>query len=73
MSENENSAPDQPVVALIEILKEQLELDCDFSLQTDGKLTCLVDIELLQKACIHNSLMQDSSSIALTDTLSDLS
>ena len=67
------------VDALIEILKGQLELDCDFSLQYedpdfDGKLTCLVDIEELpQKACIHTSLTRDSSSLASTDTLSDVS
>ncbi|CAL8306445.1 unnamed protein product [Lota lota] len=65
--------------ALIEILKEQLELDCDFSLQYedpdfDGKLTCLVDIEELpQKACVHISVRQDSNSLASTDTLSDVS
>uniref|UniRef100_A0A8C4Z2R7 Uncharacterized protein n=1 Tax=Gadus morhua TaxID=8049 RepID=A0A8C4Z2R7_GADMO len=67
------------VDALIEILKGQLELDCDFSLQYedpdfDGKLKCLVDIqELPQKACVHISLTRDSSSCALTDTLSDVS
>ncbi|KAA8578424.1 hypothetical protein FQN60_001081, partial [Etheostoma spectabile] len=67
------------VDALIEILKQQLELDCDFSLKYedpdfDGKLTCLVDIEELpQKACVHISLTHDSSSLASTDTLSDVS
>ncbi|MED6237121.1 hypothetical protein ATANTOWER_019250 [Ataeniobius toweri] len=67
------------VDALIEILKEQLELDCDFSLlyedpDFDGKLTCLVDIEELpQKACVHISLKPDSSSLASTDKLSDVS
>ncbi|XP_041699601.1 sterile alpha motif domain-containing protein 3-like [Coregonus clupeaformis] len=67
------------VDAVIEILKEQLELDCDFSLQYkdpdfDGKLTCLVYIEELpQKACVHISVRQDSSSLASTDTLSDVS
>uniref|UniRef100_A0A3B4XGJ4 PB1 domain-containing protein n=1 Tax=Seriola lalandi dorsalis TaxID=1841481 RepID=A0A3B4XGJ4_SERLL len=67
------------VDALIEILKEQLELDCDLSLKYedpdfDGKLTCLVDIEELpQKACVHISLTRDSSSLASTDTLSNVS
>lgn len=67
------------VVALIAILKEQLELDCDFNLQYedpdfDGKLTCLVDInELPHKACVHISPTQDSSSVASTDILSDVS
>lgn len=53
---------------LIIILKEQLEMDYDFSLQYedpdfDGKLTSLIDI----------SLAQDSSSLASTETLSDVS
>lgn len=67
------------VDALIMILKEQLELDLDFSLQYedpdfDGKLTSLVDIEELpQKAVVHISLAQDSSSLASTETLSDVS
>lgn len=49
MSQNETSAPDQPVVALIEILKEQLELDCDFSLQTYGKLTAFLTLRYHKK------------------------
>uniref|UniRef100_A0A673BJB1 Uncharacterized protein n=1 Tax=Sphaeramia orbicularis TaxID=375764 RepID=A0A673BJB1_9TELE len=67
------------VDGLIEILKEQLGLDYDFTLKYedpdfDGKLTCLVDIqELPQKACVHISLIEDSSSVASTDTLSDVS
>ncbi|XP_059180231.1 sterile alpha motif domain-containing protein 3-like [Centropristis striata] len=67
------------VEALIQILKEQLELDADFSLQYedpdfDGKLTSLVEIEELpQKAVVHISLTQDSSSVASTETLSDVS
>uniref|UniRef100_A0A3B4VIB3 PB1 domain-containing protein n=1 Tax=Seriola dumerili TaxID=41447 RepID=A0A3B4VIB3_SERDU len=67
------------VDALIKILKEQLGLDCDFSLQYedpdfDGKLTSLVDIEELpQKASVHISYAQDSSSVASTDTLSEVS
>ncbi|KAA8587862.1 hypothetical protein FQN60_016724, partial [Etheostoma spectabile] len=65
------------VDALID--EQQLELDCDFSLKYedpdfDGQLTCLVDIEELpQKACVHISLTYDSSSLASTDTLSDVS
>uniref|UniRef100_A0A3B4YP65 Sterile alpha motif domain containing 3 n=1 Tax=Seriola lalandi dorsalis TaxID=1841481 RepID=A0A3B4YP65_SERLL len=64
---------------LIKILKEQLGLDCDFSLQYedpyfDGKLTSLVDIkELPHKASVHISYAQDSSSVASIDTLSDVS
>lgn len=67
------------VDALLKILKEQLELDLDFSLQYedpdfDGKLTSLVDIEELpQKAVVHILLAQDSSSTASTETLSDVS
>lgn len=67
------------VDALINFIKEQLELDLDFSLlyedpDFDGKLTSLVDIEELpQKAVVHISLSQDSSSIASTDVLSDVS
>uniref|UniRef100_A0A1A8RMU7 Si:ch211-182e10.4 n=1 Tax=Nothobranchius rachovii TaxID=451742 RepID=A0A1A8RMU7_9TELE len=64
---------------LIKILKEKLEVDCDFNLKYedpdfDGRLTCLVDIEELpQKSCVHISLTQDSRSVASTDTLSDVS
>lgn len=48
----------------------KLETDCDFSL----KYECLVDIEELpQKACVHISLTQDSSSVASTDAFSDVS
>jgi len=67
------------VDALIKIIKEQLELDLDFSLiyedpDFDGKLTSLADIEELpQKAVVHISLSQDSSSLASTDILSDAS
>lgn len=65
------------VDALIKILKEQL--DHDFSLQYedpdfDGKLTSPGDIEeLSQKAVVLISLAQDSSSVASTETLSDVS
>lgn len=65
--------------ALINIIKEQLEIDLDFNLiyedpDFDGKLTSLADIEELpQKAVVHISLSQDSSSIASTDQLSDVS
>ncbi|XP_062236541.1 uncharacterized protein LOC133975261 isoform X1 [Platichthys flesus] len=64
---------------LINILKHKLELDNDFSLHYedpdfDGKLTSLVDInELPQKAVLHISLSNDSSSVASTETLSDVS
>uniref|UniRef100_A0A1A8A8F7 Si:ch211-182e10.4 n=1 Tax=Nothobranchius furzeri TaxID=105023 RepID=A0A1A8A8F7_NOTFU len=64
---------------LIKILKEKLELDCDFNLKYedpdfDGRLTCLVDIEELpQKSFVHISLTQDSRSVASTDTFSDVS
>lgn len=64
---------------LIKIIKEQLQIDLDFSLQYedpdfDGKLTSLSDIlELPQKAVVHISLSQDSSSLASTDVLSDVS
>lgn len=67
------------VDALISIIKEQLELDLDFSLlyedpDFDGKLTSLADIEELpQKAVVHISLSQDSSSLASTELLSDVS
>lgn len=67
------------VDGLIEIVKQQLELNCDFTLKYedpdfDGKLTCLIDIEELpQKACVHISLTCDSSSLASTDILSDMS
>ncbi|XP_041954158.1 uncharacterized protein LOC121713541 [Alosa sapidissima] len=62
------------VDALINILKEQLDIDLDFDLlyedpDFDGKLTSLNDIEELpQKAVVHISLSQDSSSL-----LSDVS
>ncbi|XP_053274095.1 sterile alpha motif domain-containing protein 3 [Pleuronectes platessa] len=64
---------------LINILKHKLELDNDFSLHYedpdfDGKLTSLVDInELPQKAVVHISLSNDSSSVASAETLSDMS
>ncbi|KAK1895355.1 Sterile alpha motif domain containing protein 3 [Dissostichus eleginoides] len=64
------------VDALIHILKAQLEIDLDFSLRYedpdfDGKLTSLIDIEELpQKAVVHISLAQDSSSLSSDDTLS---
>ena len=67
------------VDALINIIKEQLEIDLDFELlyedpDFDGKLTSLADIEELpQKAVVHISLSQDSSSIASTVALSDVS
>ncbi|KAM8769735.1 sterile alpha motif domain-containing protein 3-like isoform 1-T3 [Acanthopagrus schlegelii] len=67
------------VDALINIIKEQLDIDLDFSLlyedpDFNGKLTSLADIEELpQKAVVHISLSQDSSSIASTDVLSDVS
>ncbi|KAG7523135.1 hypothetical protein JOB18_040202 [Solea senegalensis] len=73
------SARPASVDALINIIKEQLEIDLDFSLlyedsDFDGKLTSLADIEELpQKAVVHISLSQDSSSIASTDLLSDVS
>ncbi|KAG7518072.1 hypothetical protein JOB18_023807 [Solea senegalensis] len=57
------------VDALINIIKEQLEIDLNFSLlyedpDFDGKLTSLADIEELpQKAVVHISLSQDSSLI----------
>ncbi|KAF6721040.1 Sterile alpha motif domain-containing protein 3 [Oryzias melastigma] len=64
---------------LINIIKEQLGIDIDFTLQYedpdfDGKLTSLADIEELpQKAVVHISLSQDSSSLASTEVLSDVS
>uniref|UniRef100_A0A3B3QR02 PB1 domain-containing protein n=1 Tax=Paramormyrops kingsleyae TaxID=1676925 RepID=A0A3B3QR02_9TELE len=67
------------VDALIKIIKEQLEIDLDFSLlyedpDFDGKLTSLADIEELpEKAVVHISLSEDSSSTASTDLLSDVS
>lgn len=67
------------VIDLIEILKDQLQLDCDFNLQYedpdfDGKLTGLENInELPNKSCVHISPTQDSSSVASTDILSDFS
>ncbi|XP_041960991.1 uncharacterized protein LOC121719429 isoform X2 [Alosa sapidissima] len=73
-----NSRP-ASVDALINILKEQLDIDLDFDLlyedpDFDGKLTSLKDIEELpQKAVVHISLSQDSSSIASTILLSDVS
>lgn len=65
------------VDALINIIKEQLDLDLEFSLlyedpDFDGKLTSLADIqELPQKSVVHISLSDESSSLASTDTLTD--
>uniref|UniRef100_A0A8C6LP38 Sterile alpha motif domain-containing protein 3-like n=1 Tax=Nothobranchius furzeri TaxID=105023 RepID=A0A8C6LP38_NOTFU len=67
------------VDALVSIIKEQLDLDLDFSLlyedpDFDGKLTSLTDIqELPQKAVVHISLLDESSSLASTDILTDVS
>ena len=67
------------VDALINFMKEQLDIDLDFDLlyedpDFDGKLTSLADIEELpQKAVVHISLSQDSSSIASTVLLSNVS
>ncbi|KAL0973244.1 hypothetical protein UPYG_G00200940 [Umbra pygmaea] len=67
------------VDALINIIKEQLEIDLDFNLlyedpDFDGKLTSLADIEELpQKAVVHISLSQDSSSSSSVCLLSDVS
>ncbi|XP_026100116.1 uncharacterized protein LOC113070979 [Carassius auratus] len=67
------------VDALIAVIKEQLEIDLDFSLKYedpdfDGKLTSLSDIdELPQKAVVHVSFEQDSSSVASTETMSSVS
>uniref|UniRef100_A0A8C3AFD0 Uncharacterized protein n=1 Tax=Cyclopterus lumpus TaxID=8103 RepID=A0A8C3AFD0_CYCLU len=67
------------VDAVINIIKEQLEINFDFDLlyedpDFEGKLTSLADIEELpQKAVVHISLSQDSSSIASTVQLSDVS
>jgi len=67
------------VDALVKIIKEQLEIDIDFDLlyedpDFEGKLTSLIDIdELHQKAVVHIFLSQDSSSIASTVQLSDVS
>ncbi|KAL1252219.1 hypothetical protein QQF64_020015 [Cirrhinus molitorella] len=58
------------VDALIAVIKQQLKIDLDFSLKYedpdfDGKLTFLSDIdELPQKAVVHVSFQQDSSSVA---------
>ncbi|TNN38164.1 hypothetical protein EYF80_051680 [Liparis tanakae] len=66
------------VDALVKIIKEQLEIDIDFDLvyedpDFDGKLTSLTDIdELPQKAVVHISPSEDSSSIASVQ-LSDVS
>uniref|UniRef100_A0A3P9MBK1 PB1 domain-containing protein n=1 Tax=Oryzias latipes TaxID=8090 RepID=A0A3P9MBK1_ORYLA len=67
------------VDALIKMIKEQLEIDLDFTLQYDdpdfdGKLTSLADIEELpQIAVVHISLSQDSSPFASTALFSDVS
>lgn len=67
------------VHALIEIIKEQLNIDLDFELHYedpdfDGKLTSLADIEELpQRAVVHISFLQDSSSVASTTLLSHVS
>uniref|UniRef100_A0A8C4RGG2 Uncharacterized protein n=1 Tax=Erpetoichthys calabaricus TaxID=27687 RepID=A0A8C4RGG2_ERPCA len=68
--------------ALIKIRKEQMELDCQFTLQYedpdfDGRLNSLVDIkELPQKSVLHITFEEDfssSSSVASTKILSDVS
>ncbi|XP_039627313.1 uncharacterized protein LOC120540542 [Polypterus senegalus] len=70
------------VDALIKIIKEQMELDLQFTLQYedpdfDGRLTSLVDIkELPQKSVLHITFEEDfssSSSVASTEILSDVS
>lgn len=67
------------VDALIAVIKEQLEIDLDFSLKYedpdfDGKLTSLSDIdELPQKAVVHVSFEQDSSSVASMETIPSVS
>ena len=67
------------VDALIRIIKEQLQIDLDFSLlyedpDFDGKLTSLSDIEELPlKAVVHISVDEDTSSLASTEILSSLS
>ncbi|KAJ0039412.1 hypothetical protein NL108_015187 [Boleophthalmus pectinirostris] len=67
------------VDALIKIIKEQLEIDLHFDLlyedpDFDGKLTSLTDIQdLPQKAIVHIAVSEDSSSIASTILLSDVS
>ncbi|XP_060785152.1 uncharacterized protein LOC132891510 isoform X2 [Neoarius graeffei] len=67
------------VDSLIRILKHELDLDLDVDLlyedpDSDGKLTALTDInELPQKAVVHITFSQDSSSVASTVLLSDVS
>ena len=67
------------VDALIRIIKEQLQLDPDFSLEYedpdfDGNRTELFQIdELPQTAVVHIVLSGDSSSYASTEILSDVS
>lgn len=67
------------VDSLILTLKRELELDLDVDLlyedpDFDGKLTALTDIdELPQKSIIHITFSEDSSSIASTVLLSDVS
>uniref|UniRef100_A0A8C1HNB5 Uncharacterized protein n=1 Tax=Cyprinus carpio carpio TaxID=630221 RepID=A0A8C1HNB5_CYPCA len=73
------SARPASVSALIQILKDQLQLDLEFSLQYEdpdfnNQLTSLDDInELPQKAVVHILPMESDGSTSSTEILSDVS